>query len=181
MLGSESESTSIELYLTIGDIKVNFSTLSHKAGSIMNYLCGRFLHGFLFFSQICVNDDLVAKKFAYYNRESEEISWLDEVDRLPVMLSRSILAQKPAAQTEPAPAEQDQRPAEGRSFNGSGPGELTCLCPLPHHIFKVTVCGAHVSPCLLPSPLMSSSVMSQGRACDWLTAPSLLQVSSSAH
>ncbi|XP_056244242.1 putative ATP-dependent RNA helicase TDRD12 [Seriola aureovittata] len=80
LLESESDSTSIELYLTIGNVK------------------------------ICVNDDLVAKKFAYYSRESAENSGMDEVDRCPVMLSSNILTQTvsaisntPAAQTQPAP------------------------------------------------------------------------------
>ncbi|XP_071316534.1 putative ATP-dependent RNA helicase TDRD12 isoform X3 [Trachinotus anak] len=80
LLESDSDSTSIELYLTIRNIK------------------------------ICVNDDLVAKKFAYYSRESAEDSGMDEMDRFPVMLSASILTQtvstisnKPAAQTQPPP------------------------------------------------------------------------------
>ncbi|XP_054475841.1 putative ATP-dependent RNA helicase TDRD12 isoform X2 [Anoplopoma fimbria] len=74
LLESESDSTSVELYLTVGNVK------------------------------ICVNDDLVAKKFAYY------IGGLDEVDRLPFMLSSSILTQtvcttsiKPTAQTTQPP------------------------------------------------------------------------------
>ncbi|XP_062418773.1 putative ATP-dependent RNA helicase TDRD12 [Pungitius pungitius] len=57
LLGSESDSTSVELYLTVGNVK------------------------------ICVNDDLVAKKFAYYS------GVLNEVDQLPIMLSSSILNQ----------------------------------------------------------------------------------------
>ncbi|XP_039989883.1 putative ATP-dependent RNA helicase TDRD12 isoform X2 [Xiphias gladius] len=80
LLESESDSTSIALYLTLGNIK------------------------------ICVNDDLVAKKFAYYSRESTESSRLDEVDQFPVMLSSSILTQtvstisnEPTAQTQPPP------------------------------------------------------------------------------
>ncbi|XP_034443256.1 putative ATP-dependent RNA helicase TDRD12 [Hippoglossus hippoglossus] len=78
LLESDSDSTSIELYLTVGNIK------------------------------ICVNDDLVAKRFAYYTRESAESSGLDEVDRFPIMLSSSILTQsasttssKPTAVTQP--------------------------------------------------------------------------------
>ncbi|XP_035497182.2 putative ATP-dependent RNA helicase TDRD12 isoform X2 [Scophthalmus maximus] len=80
LLESESDSTSIELFLSIGNIK------------------------------ICVNDELVAKKFAYYIRESAESSELDEVDRLPIMLSSSILTQtvsitsnKLTAETPPSP------------------------------------------------------------------------------
>ncbi|XP_068579504.1 putative ATP-dependent RNA helicase TDRD12 [Cebidichthys violaceus] len=74
LLESESDCTAVELYLTVGNVK------------------------------ICVNDDLVAKKFAYYG------GGLDEVDQRPVMLSSSILTQsstanKPTAQTsQPAPA-----------------------------------------------------------------------------
>ncbi|XP_062246116.1 putative ATP-dependent RNA helicase TDRD12 [Platichthys flesus] len=78
LLESDSDSTSIELYLTIGNIK------------------------------ICVNDDLVAKRFAYYTRESATSMELDEVDRFPNMLSSGILNQsvstilrKPTAVTQP--------------------------------------------------------------------------------
>ncbi|XP_034077670.1 putative ATP-dependent RNA helicase TDRD12 [Gymnodraco acuticeps] len=63
LLESEADSTSIELYLTVGSIK------------------------------ICLNDDLVAKKFAYYSRESADRREMDEEDQLPVMLSSSILTQ----------------------------------------------------------------------------------------
>uniref|UniRef100_A0A8D2ZMU0 RNA helicase n=1 Tax=Scophthalmus maximus TaxID=52904 RepID=A0A8D2ZMU0_SCOMX len=63
--------------------------------------------------KICVNDELVAKKFAYYIRESAESSELDEVDRLPIMLSSSILTQtvsitsnKLTAETPPSPGTQ---------------------------------------------------------------------------
>ncbi|XP_068458572.1 putative ATP-dependent RNA helicase TDRD12 isoform X2 [Clinocottus analis] len=74
LLDSESDSTAIELYLTMGNVK------------------------------ICVKDDLVAKKFAYYS------GCLDEVDQIPVMLTSSILTQgvcstsnKPTAQTTQPP------------------------------------------------------------------------------
>uniref|UniRef100_A0A3Q0T232 RNA helicase n=1 Tax=Amphilophus citrinellus TaxID=61819 RepID=A0A3Q0T232_AMPCI len=77
LLESESDSTAIELYLTAGDIK------------------------------ICVNDDLVVKKFAYYSTKS---GGLEDWDRLPAMLSSSILTQtvsnKPTAQTQPPPGKQ---------------------------------------------------------------------------
>ncbi|KAF3855308.1 hypothetical protein F7725_023363 [Dissostichus mawsoni] len=53
---------------------------------------------------ICLNDDLVAKKFAYYSRESADSREMDEEDQLPVMLSSSILTQtassKPTAHTQ---------------------------------------------------------------------------------
>ncbi|XP_039664374.1 putative ATP-dependent RNA helicase TDRD12 isoform X1 [Perca fluviatilis] len=82
LLESKSDSTSIELYLTVRNVK------------------------------ICVNDDLVTKKFAYYSRESADSNGLDEVDTHPVMLSYSILTQtvgtnvkekKPTAQTQLSP------------------------------------------------------------------------------
>ncbi|XP_070764009.1 putative ATP-dependent RNA helicase TDRD12 [Enoplosus armatus] len=76
LLESESASTSVELYLTVGNIK------------------------------ICVNDDLVAKKFAYYIRESADGSGLDEVDQFPIMLSSSIFHQTVSnklTQTQPPP------------------------------------------------------------------------------
>ncbi|XP_047451385.1 putative ATP-dependent RNA helicase TDRD12 isoform X2 [Mugil cephalus] len=57
LLESESDSTSIELYVTIGNIK------------------------------ICVNDDMVAKKFAYYDRGSTESAGMDEGDRCPIMFN----------------------------------------------------------------------------------------------
>uniref|UniRef100_A0A3Q3J0H7 RNA helicase n=1 Tax=Monopterus albus TaxID=43700 RepID=A0A3Q3J0H7_MONAL len=61
LLESEPESTSIELYLTIRDIK------------------------------ICVNDDLVAKGFAYYSStKSTDGSGLGEVVRFPVVPSSGL-------------------------------------------------------------------------------------------
>ncbi|XP_026166879.1 putative ATP-dependent RNA helicase TDRD12 [Mastacembelus armatus] len=80
LLKPESDATSIQLYLTIRDIK------------------------------ICVNDDLVAKRFAYYSIKSDDDSGLDKVDRFPVMLPSSVLYQtvsttpnKTPAQTHPSP------------------------------------------------------------------------------
>uniref|UniRef100_A0A672YDC8 RNA helicase n=1 Tax=Sphaeramia orbicularis TaxID=375764 RepID=A0A672YDC8_9TELE len=77
---SEAESTAIYLYLTVSNIK------------------------------ICVNDDLVAKKFAYYTRESAHDSMLNEKDQCPVMWPSSILNQavfvtpnKPVTQTQHPP------------------------------------------------------------------------------
>ncbi|KAL4003987.1 GDNF family receptor alpha [Sarotherodon galilaeus] len=88
LLEPESDSTPIKLYVTIGDIK------------------------------ICVNDDLVAKRFAYYSTNSTD--GLEEGDRLPVMLSSSILTQsvslvsnKPTAQTQPPPDQQSLVEAVG--------------------------------------------------------------------
>ncbi|XP_067349996.1 putative ATP-dependent RNA helicase TDRD12 [Channa argus] len=79
LLESECESTSIELYLTIGNIK------------------------------ICVNDDLVAKKFAYYSKESADGSILDKDDQLSLMLSTSILTQS-VSMTSSKQTEQTQLP-----------------------------------------------------------------------
>lgn len=62
-----------------------------------------------FSPQICVNDDLVAKKFAYYSRKSAESSRLDEEDRSPLMLSPGIFTQT-AAQIQPAPGEHTDTP-----------------------------------------------------------------------
>lgn len=57
-----------------------------------------------------MNDDLVAKKFAYYSRKLADSSELDEEDRFPLMLSPGILtptvsatANKPTARAQPAP------------------------------------------------------------------------------
>ncbi|KAM8893221.1 putative ATP-dependent RNA helicase TDRD12 [Spinachia spinachia] len=65
LLESDSDSTSVELYLTVGNVK------------------------------ICVNDELVAKKFAYYG------GGLNEVNRLPITLSSSIVT---TPTSRPAPA-----------------------------------------------------------------------------
>lgn len=51
------------------------------------------LWGLLFFFQICVNDDLVAKKFAHYHSQSVDGKWLDEAEQTPIMLSHSVLMQ----------------------------------------------------------------------------------------
>ncbi|KAM3609762.1 uncharacterized protein V6R79_019935 [Siganus canaliculatus] len=60
---SQTESTAIELYLTVGSVKV------------------------------CMNDDLVAKKFALYVREAPDGgAGLDEADKHPLMLSSSVFA-----------------------------------------------------------------------------------------
>lgn len=45
------------------------------------------------FLQICVNDDLVAKKFAYYDSQSVDGKWLDEAEQTPIMLSCCVLTQ----------------------------------------------------------------------------------------
>ncbi|KAK2842825.1 hypothetical protein Q5P01_013025 [Channa striata] len=91
LLESESESTSIELYLTIGNVT------------------------------ICVNDSLVAKKFAYYSKESADSSILDKDDQLSLMLSTSTLTQSVSSRrTEPP------RPPTvmSRGRPGAGPSAL---------------------------------------------------------
>ncbi|KAM9807705.1 LOW QUALITY PROTEIN: putative ATP-dependent RNA helicase TDRD12 [Neosynchiropus ocellatus] len=80
LLVKESESTAIELYMTIDSFK------------------------------ICVNDDLVAKRFANYRRQPTDNCLLDKKDRTPLMLSPNILNQtgrkpalKPLERTPPCP------------------------------------------------------------------------------
>ncbi|KAM8861059.1 putative ATP-dependent RNA helicase TDRD12 [Synchiropus picturatus] len=63
LLVKECESTAIELYMTIDSFK------------------------------ICVNDDLVAKRFANYRRQPTDNCLLDREDRTPLMLSPNILSQ----------------------------------------------------------------------------------------
>uniref|UniRef100_A0A8C6TUJ0 RNA helicase n=1 Tax=Neogobius melanostomus TaxID=47308 RepID=A0A8C6TUJ0_9GOBI len=58
---TEEDSISIQLFLMFGSIKV------------------------------CANDELVAKKFAYYSKDPAAGSGLDDEDRKPVMLSSSII------------------------------------------------------------------------------------------
>uniref|UniRef100_A0A3B4BI68 RNA helicase n=1 Tax=Periophthalmus magnuspinnatus TaxID=409849 RepID=A0A3B4BI68_9GOBI len=82
---TEDNSTSIQLYLMFGTIK------------------------------ICVNDELVAKKFAYYSKDPAAVSGLDEEDQKPVMLSSSILNQavnhtlaQSAPQSLPPPGKREE-------------------------------------------------------------------------
>uniref|UniRef100_A0A3P8T9Q8 RNA helicase n=1 Tax=Amphiprion percula TaxID=161767 RepID=A0A3P8T9Q8_AMPPE len=104
LLESESDSTSLELYLTVGNIK------------------------------ICVNEDLVAKKFAYYSRDSADSGGLDEWERLPVMLSSSILTQtvstasnKLTTQSQPRPGKYRNRTAHRCSFEVKNSSSVTTL------------------------------------------------------
>ncbi|KAG8012434.1 Pre-mRNA-processing ATP-dependent RNA helicase PRP5, partial [Nibea albiflora] len=82
----KSDSTSIELYVTVGDIK------------------------------ICVNDDLVAKKFAVYISNSADDTWLDEVDQLPVMLNSSILNQTVCMTSNKLPAKTQPPPVRSQNL-----------------------------------------------------------------
>ncbi|XP_043979980.1 putative ATP-dependent RNA helicase TDRD12 isoform X2 [Gambusia affinis] len=85
----ESDSTSIELYLTISNIK------------------------------ICVNDDLVANRFACYSS-----SGLDACDRFPLMLSPSILTQTASKCSDKQMEENQHSPSEhGGSSESPGASE----------------------------------------------------------
>uniref|UniRef100_A0A3Q1I994 RNA helicase n=1 Tax=Anabas testudineus TaxID=64144 RepID=A0A3Q1I994_ANATE len=66
--------------------------------------------------QICVNDDLVANKFAYYNRNSAECSSLEKEGRCPLMLSHSILTQTVSANTHKPTARLQPPPGNNRSI-----------------------------------------------------------------
>ncbi|XP_029698138.1 putative ATP-dependent RNA helicase TDRD12 isoform X3 [Takifugu rubripes] len=72
LLDLATDPTPIMLYVTVGNIK------------------------------ICVNDDLVAKKFALYNSQLAAGYELDEVDQEPVMLPASILKQTACTTTRVA-------------------------------------------------------------------------------
>ncbi|XP_072241434.1 putative ATP-dependent RNA helicase TDRD12 [Leuresthes tenuis] len=98
LLESESGSTSIQLYLTVSSIK------------------------------ICVNDDMVAKKFAYYSGTFADSGGLDAGDRSPVMLSSNILTQ-----TSPnkLTAQPQQPPVTSESFHSAGAGDWLMAHPLP--------------------------------------------------
>ncbi|XP_010739316.3 putative ATP-dependent RNA helicase TDRD12 isoform X2 [Larimichthys crocea] len=90
LLEPESDSTSIELYVTVGDIK------------------------------ICVNDDLVAKKFAVYISKSAADTWLDEADQLPVMLNSSILNQTVCMTSNKLPAKTQPPPVRSQNLAVAG-------------------------------------------------------------
>ncbi|XP_055011721.1 putative ATP-dependent RNA helicase TDRD12 isoform X2 [Boleophthalmus pectinirostris] len=93
---TEDNSTSIQLFLMFGTIK------------------------------ICVNDELVAKKFAYYSKAPAAASGLDEEDQKPVMLSSSFLNQA-VNQTKPVPQFAPQSPPSTATCT-MGPVE-TCNLP----------------------------------------------------
>ncbi|KAM9351967.1 putative ATP-dependent RNA helicase TDRD12 [Symphorus nematophorus] len=97
LLESQSDSTSIELYLTVRNIK------------------------------ICVNDDLVAKKFALYIRESADGGRQDEVDNFPVMLSSSILTQNVCTISNKLTAQTQQHPV--MSHEARADDQLTAPFP----------------------------------------------------
>lgn len=52
--------------------------------------------------QICVNDDLVAKKFAVYDSQLAAGRELDELEQEPVMLPSSVLKQTASTSTSTA-------------------------------------------------------------------------------
>ncbi|XP_029991466.1 putative ATP-dependent RNA helicase TDRD12 [Sphaeramia orbicularis] len=127
---SEAESTAIYLYLTVSNIK------------------------------ICVNDDLVAKKFAYYTRESAHDSMLNEKDQCPVMWPSSILNQavfvtpnKPVTQTQ-------HPPVMSHTLDETGAcNSLTTACITQRLVTPVSSCEGSFFPCsfleLLEVSLMS--------------------------
>lgn len=110
-LETEPASTSIELYLTVGTVVVNFnlgccwqySDSSSLIFSQKERICG------MFFLQICVNDDLVAKKFAYYSSKSVDSSKLNEEEPFSHMSvsivpkTVSTMSTKQTVPTEPPP------------------------------------------------------------------------------
>ncbi|XP_008302968.1 putative ATP-dependent RNA helicase TDRD12 [Stegastes partitus] len=101
LLESESDSTSMELYLTVSNIK------------------------------ICVNDDLVAKRFAYYSRDSADSGGLDEGDRLPVMLSSSILTQTISTASNKLITQSQPPLVASQSLAGAGAGDWLTASSLP--------------------------------------------------
>lgn len=62
--------------------------------------------------QICANDDLVAKKFAYYGKESADSGGMDAVDRCPIMLSSSLLGQTGSTTSVKLTAQSPLRPGK---------------------------------------------------------------------
>uniref|UniRef100_A0A8C2Z2K6 RNA helicase n=1 Tax=Cyclopterus lumpus TaxID=8103 RepID=A0A8C2Z2K6_CYCLU len=93
LLESLSDSTAIELYLTVGNVK------------------------------ICVKDDLVAKRFAYYS------GGLDEADRSPVMLSSSILTQSVGSTSIKTTAQTTQTPPGKRRADVTSCGFFSIFSP----------------------------------------------------
>lgn len=87
LLDGETGSAPILLYVTMGTIKVR-SGLAGGAGlSPRSCLMAPVL------SQICVNDDLVAKKFAVYHSQLAAGRELDQLEQEPLMLPCSLLQQ----------------------------------------------------------------------------------------
>ncbi|KAM4573429.1 putative ATP-dependent RNA helicase TDRD12 [Odontesthes bonariensis] len=101
LLESESDSTSIQLYLTVSSIK------------------------------ICMNDDMVAKKFAYYDGAFGDSGGLDAWDRSPVMLSSNILTQTSSTSPNKLPAQPQQPPVTSQSFDSAEAGDWQVAHPLP--------------------------------------------------
>ncbi|KAM6937847.1 putative ATP-dependent RNA helicase TDRD12 [Xenentodon cancila] len=85
LLEPVSDSKPVEIYLSVGGIK------------------------------ICVNDELVAKKFAYYSGDTAGSISLDAGDRIPVMLYSNILTQTISTLSNKWTA-QDQEPADQRLY-----------------------------------------------------------------
>ncbi|XP_034390396.1 putative ATP-dependent RNA helicase TDRD12 [Cyclopterus lumpus] len=128
LLESLSDSTAIELYLTVGNVK------------------------------ICVKDDLVAKRFAYYS------GGLDEADRSPVMLSSSILTQSVGSTSIKTTAQTTQTPpAVSLSFGSAdGAGD----CPSSPQVSSSAHCVAVSSPVKTPTPSPLTSVQHEPEASE---------------
>uniref|UniRef100_A0A8C4GVY8 RNA helicase n=1 Tax=Dicentrarchus labrax TaxID=13489 RepID=A0A8C4GVY8_DICLA len=137
LLESESDSTSIELYVTVGNIK------------------------------ICTNDDLVAKNMAFYIRDLADGGGQEELDKLPVMLSSRILTQtvfptsnKPTAQTQPPPVDHSHRlhslfhSSSSTSESGPAEAERTCRSEEDWACVRVLYC-----PQVLPSDPRGSGIL----------------------
>ncbi|XP_013884580.1 putative ATP-dependent RNA helicase TDRD12 [Austrofundulus limnaeus] len=120
LLELDTDSTSIELYLTINNFK------------------------------ICVNDDLVAKKFAYYSRHPAYCNGLDGGDWLPVMLSSNILTQtssrssnRQMAETRPLSC-QRQHTVTSQIPDPADPDDLLLAPSLPEsHLPELVTCNGN--------------------------------------
>uniref|UniRef100_A0A3Q1D930 RNA helicase n=1 Tax=Amphiprion ocellaris TaxID=80972 RepID=A0A3Q1D930_AMPOC len=130
LLESESDSTSLELYLTIGNIK------------------------------ICVNEDLVAKKFAYYSRDSADSGGLDEWERLPVMLSSSILTQTVSTASNKLTTQSQPRPGKYRNRTIKY-CQHTRYILIPGGKLSLFYQAGHLNSCLCFSSSLSTSVESE--------------------
>lgn len=100
--------------------------------------------------QICVNDDLVAKKFAVYISKSAADTWLDEVDQLPVMLNSSILNQtvcmtsnKLPAKTQPPPGKHTDSHIFKTYMDSMAVPLGVCICKLIHMCSRVINCSEY--------------------------------------
>ncbi|CAK6977923.1 putative ATP-dependent RNA helicase TDRD12 [Scomber scombrus] len=132
LLESDSASVSIELYLMVGKIK------------------------------ICANDDLVAKKFAYYGTESADSGGMDAVDRCPIMLSFSLLSQTVSTTSVKLTSQSPPRPVTSENAAADGAGDCLTAPSTPevsssaHRLTVSTAVNIHTS-----SPLTSVQLQSR--------------------